>query len=156
MSSVSFSLALAVALPLALGAAGGLITRSSVKTWYARQRRPAWAPPAWLFGPVWSLLYVLMGVASWLVWRAAPTDARSTALAWYAAQLLLNAAWTPVFFGARSPTGAFGVISALLVVLFTTVAAFWNVRRAAAYLMLPYLAWTAFAAALNGVVVLMN
>lgn len=153
---MSFSLALAVALPLALGAAGGLITRSRVKDWYARLRRPAWAPPAWVFGPVWTLLYVLMGVASWLVWSTAPTTARSTALAWYAAQLALNAAWTPVFFGARAPTAAFGVIVALLVVLSTTVAAFWNVRRLAAHLMLPYLAWTAFAAALNGAVALLN
>ena len=92
------------------GASGALVTDAS---WYLALDRPLWAPPGWVFGPVWITLYTVMGVAAWLVWRSRAASRRS-ALAWFAVQLVLNAAWTPVFFGARSLGGGLIVIVALV------------------------------------------
>ncbi len=128
------------------GASGALVTDAS---WYLALDRPSWAPPGWVFGPVWIMLYTMMGVAAWLVWRS-PAPARRTALTWFAVQLALNAAWTPVFFGARSIGGGLLVIVALVVAIIATIAAYRLVSRVAAALMLPYLAWVCFATALNG------
>ncbi len=127
------------------GASGALVTDPG---WYLALDRPSWAPPGWVFGPVWISLYTMMGVAAWLVWR---TDSwsRRAALAWFGVQLVLNAAWTPVFFGARSIGGGLIVISVLLVVIIATIAAYQHVSRRAAALMVPYLVWVGFATALN-------
>ncbi len=127
------------------GASGALVTDAS---WYLALDRPLWAPPGWVFGPVWITLYTVMGVAAWLVWRSRAASRRS-ALAWFAVQLVLNAAWTPVFFGARSLGGGLIVIVALVGAIIATIAAYRLVSRAAAALMLPYLAWVGFATALN-------
>ncbi|MBA3453956.1 MAG: tryptophan-rich sensory protein [Deltaproteobacteria bacterium] len=127
------------------GATGALITDAS---WYRALDRPSWAPPGWVFGPVWITLYTMMGVAAWLIWQSrAPR--RRAALAWFAVQLVLNAAWTPVFFGARSIGGGLIVIVALLVAIIATSAVYRHVSRVAAALMVPYLAWVSFATALN-------
>ena len=127
------------------GATGAFITDAS---WYRALDRPSWAPPGWVFGPVWITLYTMMGVAAWLVWRSrAPR--RRAALAWFAIQLALNAAWTPMFFGARSIGGGLIVIVALLVAIIAAIAAYRHVSRVAAALMVPYLAWVGFATALN-------
>lgn len=127
------------------GATGALLTDPS---WYQVLDRPSWAPPGWVFGPVWITLYAMMGVAAWLVWRT-PASKRRAALAWFAVQLVLNAAWTPVFFGARSLGGGLVVIVTLLAAIIATIAAYRLVSRTAAALMLPYLAWVSFATALN-------
>lgn len=115
--------------------------------WYAGLSKPAWNPPGWVFGPVWTLLYLLMATAAWRVWRR--IGLRSRPLAFYFLQLALNAAWTPVFFGARAIGPALLILLLLFAALLATVAAFRRVDRAAAWLLVPYLAWSGFATLLN-------
>ena len=138
---------------LAVGTAavvGGLAAGRAAPGYYETLDRPSWSPPAGVFGPVWSVLYVSMATAAWLVAREGlERDDVRLALGLFGAQLVLNAAWTPLFFGAQRPGLAAADIVALLVVLAATVAAFWRVRPAAGALMVPYLAWVAFATALN-------
>jgi len=118
------------------------------RDYYARLSKPAWSPPGWVFGPVWTLLYVAIGVAAWLVAMRGGRGTRPV-LALRVGQLVLNAAWTPVFFGLRSPGGAPAVIAALWASVVATTVAFAARRPAAGLLLLPYLAWVSFAAALN-------
>ena len=116
--------------------------------YYARLRRPDWAPPGWLFGPVWTMLYTLMGVAAWLVARKPGRVSRGP-LALWGVQLALNATWTPIFFGLRAPALALANIMLLWLALVATIGAFFSRRRLAAGLLVPYLAWVTFATALN-------
>lgn len=116
--------------------------------WYAALAKPRWTPPSWVFGPVWTLLYVLMGVAAWLVWDRHRNAAR-VALNLFVLQLIVNAAWSWLFFGLRSPALAFAGIVLLWALILATVIAFRRLRPPAAALLLPYLAWVTFAAALN-------
>ena len=139
-----------VALVLACHAAGALGALVTAAAWYRELARPSWAPPGWVFGPVWLTLYTMMGVAAWRVWRTPSGPARSRALGWFAAQLALNAAWTPVFFGLRSLGGGLVVIGLLVVAIAGTIRAFRVVAPRAAWLLAPYLAWVLFATALNG------
>lgn len=117
--------------------------------WYASLRKPSWNPPGWVFGPVWSALYVAMAVAAWRVWLQASSPARRRALGAFFAQLALNALWTPLFFGLHRPGVAFAEIVFLWLAIAWTIAAFRPVHRAAAWLLAPYLAWVTFAAVLN-------
>jgi tryptophan-rich sensory protein len=116
--------------------------------YYARLRKPSWAPPTWLFGPVWTALYALMGVAAWLV-AGEGTRGRRIPLVLWSAQLALNATWTPVFFGLRAPGIALANIVLLWLGLVATVTAFLSKRRVAGILLIPYLIWVSFATALN-------
>jgi tryptophan-rich sensory protein len=115
--------------------------------WYAELNKPAWNPPSWVFGPVWTLLYLLMATAAWRVWRCIGLRSRPVAL--YFVQLALNAAWTPVFFGARAIGTALIVLLVLFAAIVATLDAFRRVDRAAAWLLAPYLAWSGFATFLN-------
>ena len=115
--------------------------------WYAALRKPALNPPGWVFGPVWSVLYLAIAVAGWLVWRARPESPLPLSL--WVGQLALNGAWSFVFFGMRRPGAALLEILALLVVLSVTTAAFFRVGRLPGALFVPYTAWVAFAAYLN-------
>jgi translocator protein len=117
--------------------------------WYAALLKPSWNPPAWLFGPVWSLLYVLMAVAAWLVWREGGWKTQQRQLRLFLLQWLLNALWTPLFFGMHQLGPAFAEIIILWLVLAATLISFWGVRKIAGVLLVPYLAWVSFAAALN-------
>lgn len=132
-------------------AAAGLGAAASVNagSFYAQLMRPAWAPPGWLFGPVWTLLYTMMGVAAWLVWRAHGFRGAGTALLLYVLQLLANALWTWLFFQWRQGALAFAEIVVLWLVLLATVLAFRRLNAWAALLLLPYLAWVSFAGALT-------
>jgi tryptophan-rich sensory protein len=114
--------------------------------WYQSLNKPAWNPPNWIFGPVWTTLYVMMGVSAWLVWQRIGAK---PALVMFLIQLALNAAWTPVFFGLKNPGAAMFIIVAMWCAIAATIAAFWPRSRAAAYLLFPYLAWVTFASALN-------
>lgn len=118
--------------------------------WFAALQKPAWNPPGWIFGPVWSALYTLMAVAAWLVWRRGGFAAQGRPLGAFLAQLALNALWTPLFFGRHWPGAAFAEILLLWLAIAWTIAQFWRVQRAAAWLLAPYLAWVSFAAVLNG------
>jgi translocator protein len=144
------SLLVALALPLAVGAVGSLATRGPALAWYRSLDRPAWTPPESLFGPVWTLLYVLMGLASWRIWRRGwrRPDVR-TALGVYAAHLPINALWPFVFFRWREVGLASVTIAMLLVVLGVVVEHFVRVDRLAGALLVPYVLWVGFATALN-------
>lgn len=114
--------------------------------WYQGLAKPTWTPPGWVFGPAWTVLYLLMAVAAWRVWRC---GGWTTPLRWWLVQLALNAAWTPVFFGLKQPGWAFAEIVLLWLAILTTLRQFLAVERTAGWLLVPYLLWVSFAAALN-------
>ena len=130
-------------------AAAGTAAFVSTGGWYAALQKPLWNPPAWIFAPVWTLLYALMAVAAWLVWCRGGWRFQRQALGLFLFQWLLNALWTPVFFGLHLTGLAAAEILLLWLALGATVVAFWRVRPLAGLLLLPYLAWVSFAAALN-------
>ena len=117
--------------------------------WYATLKKPAWNPPGWIFGPVWSALYTMMATAAWLVWKRGGFAAQRWPLKLFLVQLALNAAWTPLFFGLHRPGIAFAEIVILWLAIAAALAAFRPVNRTAAWLLAPYLAWVTFAAVLN-------
>lgn len=137
-------------LAFAAGGIGSVLQGSDVGARYLAFERPAWAPPSWAFGVVWPVLYAMIGVAAWRVWRrAGAVRAAAWPLGLWAAQLVLNAAWPGVFFGGDALWAAVGVIGVLDLVVAATVVAFARVDRAAAALLVPYLAWILYATALN-------
>lgn len=127
----------------------GSVASINAAGFYGQLVQPAWAPPAWLFGPVWSALFAMMGVAAWLVWRAHGFRGAGAALKVYLAQLVANALWTWLFFAWRQGAWALAEIAVLWLLIATTIVLFWRLHRLAALLLLPYLAWVSFAAALN-------
>jgi len=144
-------LLVAVLVPLGIGGLGAFATMDGVRTWYPTLVQPSFAPPSWVFGPVWTTLYIMMGVASWLVWRSgAGRPEVRIALGLYAAQLVLNLAWSWLFFGLRMPGLALVEILALLALILWTIARFAPISRPAAWLLAPYAAWVSFASLLNG------
>ncbi|WP_210411685.1 TspO/MBR family protein [Rhodoferax sediminis] len=135
-------------LVLSFVAAGvGAIASVEAASFYAQLMRPSWAPPASVFGPVWSVLYALMGVAAWLVWRE--RGATREALTLFVAQLAANALWSWLFFAWHQGALASAEVLVLLLLIAATIVAFWRIRRLAAVLMLPYLVWVSFASALT-------
>ena len=133
---------------LATGAVGALATRHA-REFYAGLVKPAWAPPGWLFGPVWTTLYLMMGVAAWLVWRQAGWTRATVALSLFLGQLVFNALWSWLFFAWRRGGLAFADVILLCGLIVATALAFARVRPLAAVLLLPYLAWVTFATALT-------
>lgn len=142
------SIALCSWMALCFAAAGTAIF-VAVDGWYAALQKPTWNPPAWLFGPVWTLLYAMMAVAAWLVWREGGWKANRTALTLFLSQWLLNALWTPLFFGMHLAGWAFADIVLLWLFLAATLVSFWRISKPAGLLLLPYLAWVTFATVLN-------
>jgi translocator protein len=136
---------------LCFGAAGlgGWATASSVDTWYAELQKPAFNPPDWVFSPVWSVLYLSMAVAAWLVWRREGLRPAALPLGLFVVQLALNAAWSVLFFGLRSPGWAMLDLALLWCAILATAISFWYRSAVAAWLLMPYLAWVSFAGALN-------
>ena len=132
-----------------VAAAIGAIASVQAKSFYGQLVQPEWAPPPWLFGPVWSVLYTLMGMAAWLVWRKGGFLSNRVALSLFLAQLALNAIWTWVFFAWHLGALAFVNILVLWALIATILALFWRVSALAGALLIPYLAWVGFAAALN-------
>ena len=123
---------------------------------YQELAQPSWAPPSWVFGPVWSVLYASMGTAAWLVWKERGFSGAVVALSLFVLQLALNAAWTPVFFGAGLRGWAFVILCALWCALVATTVVFWRRRRLAGVLLVPYLVWVSFAAVLNAAIWRLN
>jgi tryptophan-rich sensory protein len=142
-------LALAGFIVLSLGAGfiGGFATQNSIDTWYATLDKPSWNPPNWLFGPVWTLLYIMMGIAAWLVWKT--KDQIGPAMVLFGAQLVFNLAWSLIFFGLRSPGWALIEVAFLWGSVLLTMLAFFGRQTVAGWLFVPYLAWVSFAAVLN-------
>jgi benzodiazapine receptor len=131
-----------VCLCLLVGAAGGAIIAGTDRGWYEALLRPPGTPPSWMFGPIWTVLYAMAGVAGWLVWRRSMATAPLRLWGW---QLAANAFWTPAFFALRSPVLGLASSLVLLVLTLLTLHAFATVRRVAAWLMAPYLGWAAYA-----------
>lgn len=136
-----------------VAAFGGLFTPNS---WYQEIAKPPWTPPGWIFGPVWTFLYALMGVAAWLVWREPGRSISNLALGVYILQLILNAVWSWIFFGLYRIGLAFADLIILWILLGITTILFWKVRRAAGILLLPYIAWVTFAGFLNYTIWILN
>jgi len=151
-------LALALFVAVCYGAAflGQLATTPNIPTWYANLAKPAFNPPNAVFPVVWGILYTVMAVAAWLVWRTPSSAARRTGLVVFGVQLTLNVAWSWAFFGAHSPLGGLIVIIPLIAAIAWTIAAFRRTSRLAAWLMAPYLAWVCFATLLNASIVALN
>jgi tryptophan-rich sensory protein len=142
-----------VVLCFGTAALGRAAAATSVRDWYPALNKPPWTPPNWLFGPVWTLLYGMMAVAGWLAWRDERT--KTTTLV-FLLQLLLNGAWSWIFFAARRPDLAVACIVSLWLAIVATIAASWKISRMAVTLLVPYLAWVTFAAALNLAVARLN
>jgi len=132
-----------------LGAAGigSLLTTQGLRPWYANLKKPSWTPPNWLFGPVWTILFIAMAIAAWLVWWRVGLTAAPMQL--FLLQLLLNVAWSALFFRLRSPGLAFAEIVMLWFAILATSIEFWRAVPAAGWLLLPYLIWVSYATALN-------
>ncbi|HOJ72702.1 MAG TPA: tryptophan-rich sensory protein [Phycisphaerae bacterium] len=149
-------LALWVGLCEAVGVLGALALRGERLAWYRGLEKPRFAPPDWIFGPVWTALYGLMGFSLYKLWDRRDQPRAKAALRAFASQLLLNASWTPVFFGFKSPTGGLAVIAALWLEVVETIARTRKVSPEAAAALLPYAAWVSFATVLNASIVSLN
>ena len=137
-------------LAISFSAAGlGAMASVNAGTFYQQLLRPSWAPPGWLFGPVWSVLYLSMGIAAWLAWRERGLRDMGGAAVLFLSQLAVNALWSWLFFAWREGGLAFAEVLVLLMLIAATVLAFWRIRPLAGALLLPYLAWVAFASVLN-------
>lgn len=146
------SLVFAVVVCIVVGSSGSAFTTMGLVDWYPTLTKPALAPPDWVFGPVWTVLFTLMGVAVWLIWReitGPDGDAARLALVAFAVQFVVNVAWSAAFFGLRSIEAGLVVIAVLWVAIVVTLALFYRVDHRAAVLLVPYLAWVSFAAYLN-------
>jgi translocator protein len=136
---------------LAIGYFSGIVTRGSIATWYPTLIKPSFNPPNWIFAPVWSMLYVMMGVAAGMVWNKIESDKEvvKKALVFFAVQLGLNALWSFLFFGLMNPMLAGLEIIILWLMIYETYLQFVKINKIAGYLLLPYLAWVSFATVLN-------
>ncbi len=137
-------------------AVGFIASTWSPGEWYQTINKPSWTPPSWVFGPVWTLLYIMMGVAAWLVWREFGFSGARIALAVFFSQLALNFLWSYLFFGIQNPGAAFIDLVLLWIAILVTIVLFWNRNRIAGALLLPYLAWVTYAGSLNLGVWVMN
>lgn len=148
IAAQAVALLVALAVTFLAAAAGGLASVSA-GSFYAQLTRPDWAPPGWLFGPVWSVLYAMMALAVWLAWRAVGFPRARLAVVLFGVQLAANALWSWLFFAWNLGALAFAEVVLLWVLIVATVVAFWRVQRIAAVLLVPYLAWVSFAAVLT-------
>lgn len=150
-------LIIAIAIPLAVGATSGFFTVTGVDSWYQTIQKPSWNPPNWVFGPVWTTLYVLMGIALFLVWKSEAADQlKKIAIGLFAVQLILNFFWSFIFFNQQQIGWAFAEIILMWVFILGTIFMFANINKAAAWLLVPYISWVSFAAILNYTIWKMN
>ena len=155
-------LIVSLGISLAAGFIGSFFTIDSISGWYTTLNKPFFNPPNWIFGPVWTILYILMGCALYLVWVEPPAPTRKgrtlrlAAYYWYAAQLILNALWSILFFGWKNPLLGLATILLMWFSIGMTVSAFYRTKKEAAFLLLPYWAWVSFATLLNLSIVLLN
>jgi benzodiazapine receptor len=151
-----------IAISFAVAAIGSIGTAGNVDGWYATAKKAPWNPPNFLFGPVWTVLYVLMSVAAWLVWRRRYSVDTRPALVAYVVQLVLNSIWTPVFFGLYPVMGpaalwlALAIIVLLDIAVLITMLRFWPIRKVSAVMLIPYWAWVLFATTLNAALAVLN
>ncbi len=149
--------AIAVGVVLVASAIGGSATGPNIPTWYASIQKPWFNPPNYVFGPVWTLLYLMLAFSFWRILRLpADTPGRARAIGWFVVQISLNALWSVAFFGFQSPEFGLGVIAALLIAIVGNMIAFLRLDRVAGWMFPPYLAWVAFASVLNLAIVQLN
>lgn len=140
-----------------VGILGAFFTAESIKNWYSMLNKPFFSPPNWLFGPVWTLLYLMMGVSFYLIWiKGWQKKKIKTASYWFFAQLAFNFAWSPVFFGLKSPLLGLINITIMWLLIIKTIKSFWPLSKKAAILLVPYLLWVSFATLLNGAIWWLN
>jgi len=149
-------LVVSLVIPFMAGAIGNLATLPNIPTWYADLEKPLFNPPNFVFGPVWTILYVLMGISLYLVWTSKAAKGKTAAYIAFAAQLVLNTVWSLVFFGLHSPELGILVILLLIGAIVTTIITFYRFSKLAAYLQAPYLLWVCFATYLTVGVALLN
>lgn len=139
-----------------VGVSGSFVTISAIPTWYAGITKPFFAPPNWVFGPVWTTLYALIGISFWIIWQSKPSKLKKRAVYWFILQMALNAVWTPIFFGLKNPEFALFVITALWISIFQTIRFFSRITKSAGYLLIPYILWVSFATLLNAAIAWLN
>jgi len=144
----ALKLMIALAIPLLIGFSGSFFTVSEIGSWYQTIQKPSWNPPNWIFGPVWTTLYVLMGISLFLVWRST-TFQKGVAIILFSIQLVLNFFWSFIFFKQHQIGFAFAEILALWLMILLTIFAFGRINKLAAWLLVPYISWVSFAAILN-------
>jgi translocator protein len=143
-------LIIAIIIPLAVGATSGFFTASGVGSWYQTINKPSWNPPSWIFGPVWTTLYVMMGIALFLIWKSdAPDTQKRTAMLLFAVQMVLNFFWSFIFFKQHQMGWALVEIIAMWVMILLTIFSFAPISKTAAWLLVPYISWVSFATILN-------
>lgn len=142
-------LIIAIAVPLLVGFSAGQFTAAEIPTWYASIKKPSWNPPSWVFAPVWTTLYVMMGIAWFLIWKAPATEMKKWGMILFVLQLVLNFFWTFIFFAKHQPGAAFIEIVVLWLAILCTIIAFSKINKTAAWLLVPYISWVSFAAILN-------
>ena len=148
-------LLVSLALPQIVGLTAAFFTSSGVSTWYTTIEKPAFTPPGWVFGPAWTLLYLLMGIALYLVWQKGFEKTKPALLA-FGVQLVLNGFWSVIFFKLQAPLYAFIELVVLWSTILLTTAKFYKFSKKAAYLLVPYIAWVSFAGVLNFTIVMLN
>jgi translocator protein len=141
----------------AIGIVSGLLSQTEMKTWFITINKPSWNPPAYLFGPVWTILYFLMGIAMWLIWKSDKIESKKTnALLLFALQLFLNFWWSILFFKFHLPGLAFVDIILMVIIIIITIFRFAPISRLAAWLLVPYISWVCFASILNYTIWILN
>jgi benzodiazapine receptor len=145
-----------LAICLGAGGLGAVATTPEIDGWYKTLAKPEWNPPDWIFGPVWTTLYILMAIAAWLVWKPAGVKAAQMPLSLFGLQLVLNVVWSWIFFGLHQPGWAFAEIAVLWLAIMATTVAFFRRSKIAGWLLTPYLAWVSFASVLNFAIWRMN
>ena len=143
-------LIISIVIPVAVGATAGFFTATGIDSWYQTINKPSWNPPSWIFAPVWTTLYVMMGIALYLVWKSDSSDIlKKTAISLFAVQLILNFFWSFIFFNQQQPGWALAEIIAMWIFILLTIFAFAQVSKPAAWLLVPYISWVSFATVLN-------
>jgi tryptophan-rich sensory protein len=138
------------------GIIGALFTTPAIPTWYATLVKPSFNPPSWLFGPAWTILYILMGISLYLIWTKKTQINKKSALIIFSLQLILNSLWSILFFGLKNPLLAFFEIIAMWLVILATIVKFYPISKKASYLLIPYILWVSFASVLNLFIVRLN
>lgn len=151
-----FRLSISILIPLAIGFLGSYFTATSIDTWYTQIQKPFFNPPNWIFAPVWTTLFILMGISFFLVWQKNFGKEKTKLLTIYTLQLTLNFFWSVFFFGMQNPILAFGEILILLGLIATNIWIFFKVSKIAGYLLIPYFLWVCFASLLNGSIAYLN
>ena len=154
--SNSIKLILSIVLCVSLGSVGGLVTVNEIPTWYATLNKPSFNPPNWLFGPVWTTLYVLMGISVYLIWKQPVSTERNKALQLFILQFILNFCWSFIFFGLHATGWALIEMIALWILILLSILHFAKHSKTAAWLLVPYIAWVSFALLLNAAIWKLN